>query len=224
MQSRQPTGKWNEKRCFPEKHKLCLKIQLQHEPSVIDMYSINMIHKYFPLLYLSNIFTLFSLYTFACRNKDICNCSFLIIRWHFNQIPVNQVKKTFGIGGKQTIYRIKLQVKFFENPWFVLPAWFSYKQCSHPAQGKGVDSCQFRAVWRCLVQLGSSTVKDCRAGAASPFLWTLSPLLAANPSADGLKGAIWPWRWGPLPCQQASEPIWRCVSLDWKIFPIRKVD
>lgn len=95
---------------------------------------------------------------------------------------------------------------------------------SKPAQGNAVDSCQFRGVWRCLVQLGSSTVKDCRAGAASPFPWTLSPLLPASPSADGLKGAIWPWRWGSLPCQQASEPIWRCVSLDWKIFPIRKVD
>ena len=40
---------------------------------------------------------------------------------------------------------------------------------SKPAQGKVVDSCQFRGVWRCLVQLGSSTVKDCRAGAASPL-------------------------------------------------------
>lgn len=50
------------------------------------------------------------------------------------------------------------------------------------------------------------------------------PLLAASPSADGLKGAIWPWRWGFLVCQQASEPIWRCVSLNRKIFPIRKVD
>lgn len=46
---------------------------------------------------------------------------------------------------------------------------------SKPAQGEVVDSCQFRGVWRCLVQLGSSTVKVCRAGAASPFPWTLSP-------------------------------------------------
>lgn len=52
---------------------------------------------------------------------------------------------------------------------------FQVMHSSKPAQGKGVDSCQFRGVWGCLVQLGSSTVKDCRSGAASPFPWTLSP-------------------------------------------------
>lgn len=51
---------------------------------------------------------------------------------------------------------------------------------SKPAQGKGVDSCQFRGVWRCLVQLRSSTVKDCHADAASFFPWT--PSLSSQPA------------------------------------------
>lgn len=58
---------------------------------------------------------------------------------------------------------------------------------SKPARGKGVDSCQFRGVWRCLVQLGSSTVKDCRAGAANPFPWTLSPFLQPARQQTGWK-------------------------------------
>ena len=47
---------------------------------------------------------------------------------------------------------------------------------SKPAQGKVVDSCQLRGVWRCLVQLGSSTVKRLPCWCCQPsYPWTLSP-------------------------------------------------
>lgn len=60
---------------------------------------------------------------------------------------------------------------------------------SKPAQGKVVDSCQFRGVWRCLLQLGSSPGKDCRAGAASPLPLDLEP---------------------PSPSQSVSRRVERC--------------
>lgn len=48
---------------------------------------------------------------------------------------------------------------------------------SKPAQGKVVDSCQFHGVWRCLVQLGSSSVKTAILvlPAPSPGPWAPSP-------------------------------------------------
>lgn len=48
---------------------------------------------------------------------------------------------------------------------------------SKPAQGKVVDSCQFHGVWRCLMQLGSSSVKTAVLAlpAPSPGPWAPSP-------------------------------------------------
>ena len=59
-----------------------------------------------------------------------------------------------------------------------------------PAQGKGVDVRQFCRVWRCHVQLGSSTVErlPCWCCQSLPPRPELLPY--ASLSADGLKGAI----------------------------------